>query len=1298
MKRILAALASASLLSAATRYVCPSLTCAAPHTATINQAIAAAGCGDTIMLVSAETHYGGDGNSGANNPIVLAYKGCSAANPITIETDRIASIPPGGTAPGATRLTADYADAATRLIPQIINIGTGNLISTQSGVQGCAKTLTMQSPLNAAVTAGTVLAADYNYGANGSTLQSTSTAPVEHSVSWSFTATGSAYQATVMFSPIPVDRLTANMDGAAVTTAAVASGAGIHNGDLIQLDEEAITVGAGGGTAALSGLTRGASGSAAQVAHPYCEPGEGGSPVCLGLVGPVFNLTSRIHQAFLRLGGYTCVVDTTGAGSVVSHTAGSTCTILDVGLFGTQSHWYQIQLTLPASTTVASQFLYFGLASGGATTYAGTTSDALYFYRPTIVDSAQADATYRCPAAGYVLRGLELTGGTAGSNWSLIALPDQNTISANHYVQSEFPHDIVFDQILFRENYISQPTRECLYDLGYNTSYLNSTFEGCTSATTQFDGGTTTFSPQGPMTFRNNSLTASSSGLGLGAIWSTRSFPGGDLDYYYSTTGCNPGCNGTLDIGYNFIYMPEFIRWQFWAPNQHVTPGAVWQIGNGGPFEIVAQTTGTTGAAEPSWDLTPGHIIADGTATWKVQTNISYGSTCHLLLSTTAYTAGEWIIDYSGTNLAVVTTGGTTDSSVTNFPGGLTPGQTYTNNGVVFKIVTQVWTANYAVLPYEFIANSTASNSWRFYNQAACATGATEPAWTYTEGATISDGTCTWHATLSGVYYQHTSKNLSDAKGLTNTHFHHNTFFNSWTQGNGGSGQGVAVEMRSFTGQGGPWSAVRNVVFENSIIDSAQAGINLLGIGGQDDPWLNAGYCLPPSTSWLCPLNTYVNGSGFTGFTLRNVKITNIGAAPNTITAGTNGHSSALAPVVAQTSGPITGLTVDHVFVDGLNATTGFFIAQSAWPVAAGAFTNSVARKGSSSWFACQTGSGFTAVPCGNQPFPNNTSDFPALNFAYYNSPLTAGAVGAGTYPNPNAAFSATNVFGGSIFAGATLASSLTCAHDSCSGELPANNRNDSWASLNLSQYGEIPVTDSAYNTALDGFDPGIDPQRLPLVMNPQVVSSDRAAIISFFCNLACRQSGINPTFQVSTQRDFELSLAPWIVPSLDPSLHGPDAEGNSISTFNYDGYLQNAGQYTAIVTGLSANTTYYYRINIGGAIYGIVNGSTPPPSFTTSSPKSGSGTITVAATLSPLTVGASGAANMVVEYGTSYSRSSDTILGGGTTGPVSCTVGGGACSALFSATAGAPVYFRYRIRNSGGSTVIAQPVQVGLP
>src|SRR5262249_842145 len=155
-------------------------------------------------------------------------------------------------------------------------------------------------------------------------------------------------QATAVFAPDFATTLSQWIVGADATIAPVASGAGISNNDYIQLDQEVMRVTGGGGSQNLS-IARGQVGDTSQGSH---QPNMGGS-----------SLTASRHQAFLRLGGYTCIVDFTAPGTVISTTAGSTCTIAEWSYTGggalgvTNKDWWYVTLTLPTGT-ISDQTVY----------------------------------------------------------------------------------------------------------------------------------------------------------------------------------------------------------------------------------------------------------------------------------------------------------------------------------------------------------------------------------------------------------------------------------------------------------------------------------------------------------------------------------------------------------------------------------------------------------------------------------------------------------------------------------------------------------------------------------------------------------------------------------------------------------------------------------------------------------------------------------------------------------------------------------------------------------------------------
>jgi hypothetical protein len=99
----------------------------------INAAIAAASCGDVILVSANETHYGGDEDQSRNNPVLLrGGKGCTLANPITIETSAYERLPNEH-----TRITPNYADGAQRIAALVRNVGPGPVLLAQVGDEAC---------------------------------------------------------------------------------------------------------------------------------------------------------------------------------------------------------------------------------------------------------------------------------------------------------------------------------------------------------------------------------------------------------------------------------------------------------------------------------------------------------------------------------------------------------------------------------------------------------------------------------------------------------------------------------------------------------------------------------------------------------------------------------------------------------------------------------------------------------------------------------------------------------------------------------------------------------------------------------------------------------------------------------------------------------------------------------------------------------------------------------------------------------------------------------------------------------
>ena len=112
--------------------------------AAINDAIKAATCGDTILIMAgkgggdgmthapgnppapAGAHCGGDNLCSANNPIWLKYKSCTGA--ITVVTDQSFKLPPEG-----SRILPSYIDGASPVLPTVFNPAYGAILLTDEG-------------------------------------------------------------------------------------------------------------------------------------------------------------------------------------------------------------------------------------------------------------------------------------------------------------------------------------------------------------------------------------------------------------------------------------------------------------------------------------------------------------------------------------------------------------------------------------------------------------------------------------------------------------------------------------------------------------------------------------------------------------------------------------------------------------------------------------------------------------------------------------------------------------------------------------------------------------------------------------------------------------------------------------------------------------------------------------------------------------------------------------------------------------------------------------------------------------
>jgi hypothetical protein len=193
-------------------------------------------------------------------------------------------------------------------------------------------------------------------------------------------------------------------------------------------------------------------------------------------------------------------------------------------------------------------------------------------------------------------------------------------------------------------------------------------------------------------------------------------------------------------------------------------------------------------------------------------------------------------------------------------------------------------------------------------------------------------------------------------------------------------------------------------------------------------------------------------------------------------------------------------------------------------------------------------------------------------------------------------------------------------------------------------------------------------------------VVSDRAAIFSI--NVSQALQGQQGMLIVASDPFCFNPIA-----DMDPARYtNPGWTGN-------DAYPVIAGNRKVVVglnTALSASTTYYYCLHFGGY---EIDGS-----FTTASTLIGSTVQTVSFSPPSNLRGGTGADNLVVVYGPSYSRATDTIGSSTTTAAVSCTLGGGVCLRTFSPSAGVPLYWRWQLRDSMNAVLVQSPVTVTLP
>ena len=515
-----------------------------------------------------------------------------------------------------------------------------------------------------------------------------------------------------------------------------------------------------------------------------------------------------------------------------------------------------------------------------------------------------------------------------------------------------------------------------------------------------------------------------------------------------------------------------------------------------------------------------------------------------------------------------------------------------------WKCYPYSWQPSFPFKAHEIVNSSNLANHDRLvYASSDCTTGGTEPSWDYREGATTSEGNCTWTVGSGSSPWQ--SKNNGDNKtavgapvcpagvgvgkctpATTTSYrpwwYHHNYVYNSYAQHAQGGGQGNCINFQGATGQGFPSVAISNVLIEHNVFDMCMGpGLIIQGTYASTDGVFDW-YCGsdgPFSTDPRCPWNNYsaINGVPIThDITVRHNRFSRVQAPPNSPAAVSNN-------AVVQFSSMIDRLTVDHNYMDASRVTNQRVSLQfSDFPVSNMTWTNNLQHTGGGAHFACIDAG--PVYKCGSST--SNTAEFPALNFQGAQATYTAGSIAAGTWPNPNAAYADPAKIGGNVFAGATSMGNSIVAANTGSGKLPSNNRFNAYNTLRIDQYYRVPAGSPIRNTSLDGTDPGPNPDQQPIIMNLVVTPSPTGATIAF--DLTTGSAGVTPVLQLSTKQGFDLNSGPWVIPQYDPSLISPDPNGNTILSADNSTHSKSDLHRTFNLSGL-ADGTYHFRIHSGG-------------------------------------------------------------------------------------------------------------------
>ncbi len=221
----------------------------------------------------------------------------------------------------------------------------------------------------------------------------------------------------------------------------------------------------------------------------------------------------------------------------------------------------------------------------------------------------------------------------------------------------------------------------------------------------------------------------------------------------------------------------------------------------------------------------------------------------------------------------------------------------------------------------------------------------------------------------------------------------------------------------------------------------------------------------------------------------------------------------------------------------------------------------------------------------------------------------------------------------------------------------------------------------AGYQAGTDGLSIGANPDLVPDI-SVRVEVGDTNAIIRIEASAGVRS--LPCVARVSTDRDLRTLLTDQDV-TQGASYAGAYAD-------NQDGSPAGAERVIplGIRTPLTASTVYYYGVYCGGAQLDVPWHDLTY-SFTTLAALTGTGEISVTGTPT-----ATGTADRVLRWGTSYDRATDTIQSPTLGTEAACTTAAG-CTVEFTTNRGDLVYYRVLDRDSGDSVLESGPVRVAV-